>query len=255
MKTLISLICLSLMLPVWADCQGPVETIVVGDSQTGGSWSKSYFGNFLQTCLEKDFVVFGKGGSVLSSWLGKGNLDNVEIIQRDPLNPQLNIGIGDAVPLCKKRISPMLDAYAPKKILFFFGDNYIASPDDEIARETEALMKLITEKNISSTDCYFLTPTYEMQIQTKRNVPRKNLANTQRIATVIKKTLKDRCQHLDGLELMKDSAFYDGNELLKRILIEGKPGCSGAASNDNIHICGEAAKDLAQKVCRILNHY
>ena len=140
-------------------------------------------------------------------------------------------------------------------ILFFFGDNYIASPDDEIARETEALMKLITEKNISSSDCYFLTPTYEMQIQTKRNVPRKNLANTQRIATVIKKTLKDRCQLLDGLELMKDSAFYDGNELLKRILIEGKPGCSGAASNDNIHICGEAAKDLAQKVCRILNHY
>ncbi len=236
-----------------ADCQGPADTLVLGDSQTGGSWSKSYFGNFLQTCLKDEFIVFGKGGSVLSDWLGKGGLENVEIIQRDPLNSHLNIGIGEQVPLCKKRLSPMVDAYQPKKIVFFFGDNYIGNTENEIIKDAELLVKTLDEKNISSTNCYFLTPTYEMQVQTKRNVPRKNLANTQRIRDALRKGLNGRCQFLDGLELMKSSAFFDGKELLKRVLIEGKPGCSGAAGNDNIHICGEAAKDLALKVCDILN--
>ena len=236
-----------------ADCQGPIDTLVLGDSQTGGAWSKSYFGNFLPTCLKDDFIILGKGGSIISNWLARGGLENIEIIQRDNQNTHMSIGVGDQVPICKKRLSPMIDAYRPKKVLFFFGDNYIANSDQEIIKDAELLVKSLDEKNISRDECYFLTPTYEMQIQTKRNVPRKNLANTLRIRDALKKGLNDRCNFIDGLEIMKDSAYFDGKELLKRVQIEGKTGCAGAASNDNIHICGEAAKDLALKMCKILN--
>jgi hypothetical protein len=38
-----------------------------------------------------------------------------------------------------------------------------------------------------------------------------------------------------------------------RVLIEGKAGCGGTAVNDNAHICGEAAKDFAQRVCELIN--
>ncbi len=254
MKTIILLVLsLTYMSAAISDCQDPVDTLVIGDSQTGSKWSKSYFGDFLQTCLKEEFIIFGKGASIISNWLEKGGLENIEIIQRDPKNPQLSIGIGDQVPLCKKRIGPMLDAYQPRKVLFFFGDNYIGNSDEEIVKEAQSLVKLLDDKNIPSGNCFFLTPTYEMQIQTKRNVPRKNLANTKRIREALKKGLSDRCQFLDGLELMKTSSYFDGKELLKRVQIEGKPGCSGAAANDNIHVCGEAAKDLALKTCEILN--
>lgn len=86
----------------------------------------------------------------------------------------------------------MVDAYQPKKIVFFFGDNYIGNTENEIIKDAELLVKTLDEKNISSTNCYFLTPTYEMQVQTKRNVPRKNLANTQRIRDALRKGLNGR---------------------------------------------------------------
>lgn len=254
MKNTIILLCFfQFSLAIANDCQGPVDTLILGDSQTGGSWSKSYFGNFLQSCMKDEFLILGKGGSVISDWLGKGGLESVEIIQRDPQNAHLNIGIGDQVPLCKKRLSPMVDAFTPKRVLFFFGDNYIGNSDAEIIKDTELLIKTLDEKNIPQENCYFLSPTYEMQIVTKRNVPRKNLANTQRIINALKKGLNGHCHFLDGLEIMKDSEFFDGKELLKRVQVEGKPGCSGAAGNDNIHICGKAAQDFANKVCSILN--
>jgi hypothetical protein len=110
-------------------------------------------------------------------------------------------------------------------------------------------MNVTMEKGIASQNCFFLTPTYEMQVATKRNVSKKYLANTQRINAAIKKAIADRCQVLDGLEIMKESPYFDGKELLKRIQVEGKTGCAGAATNDNIHICGMAAKDLAERVC------
>ena len=237
----------------WASCLGPVDLLVVGDSQTGATWSKSYFGNFLQSCLEGTFTIYGKGGSIPGSWLGKGGLDQVEIIQRDQIEAHLNIGAGESVPLCKKRIAPMLETHLPKKVLFFFGDNHIASSSEEIIKDTDLLMKTVSEKGILPENCFFLTPTFEMEIKTKRNVSRKNLTNTLRISQAIQVGLKSRCQLIDGLELMRSSPFFDGKELLKRVQVEGKIGCAGAASNDNIHVCGEAAKDLATKICHTLN--
>ncbi len=234
-------------------CLGPKDFLVLGDSQTGATWAKSYFGNFLQECLRGDFIIFGKGGSNPSSWYGRGNLPNVEIIKRDSNNPHQNLGLESGLPLCQKRVNQMIDEYQPKKILFFFGDNMIASSDDDIKKEMNGLLSVIADKKIKKEDCYFLTPTYEMEVKSKRNVSRKNLANTTRISKNILQTIQEKCQHLDGLEIMKDSPFFDGKELLRRVLIQGRPGCGGAAENDNIHICGEAAKDLAEKVCQKLN--
>ncbi len=235
-----------------SECQGPVDLLVLGDSQTGATWSKSYFGNFLQECLEENFIILGKGGSIPGSWVGKGGLDQIEIIQRTPESEHQNIGNGDKVPLCKKRIDPMLKNYLPKRVLFFFGDNYIASTDEMISKDLSQFSKVITDNFITKENCFFLTPTFEMEIKTKRNVTRKNLANTIRINQLIEKGLKETCQIINGVELMKDSEFYDGKELLKRVQIEDKIGCSGGALNDNIHICGRAAEDLARKTCQIL---
>jgi hypothetical protein len=92
-----------------------------------------------------------------------------------------------------------------------------------------------------------------MEVKSKRNVSRKNLVNTSRISRIILNAIENKCQHLDGLDIMKDSSYFDGKELLRRVPIVGKPGCSGAAENDNIHVCGEAAKDFAERVCLKIN--
>ncbi len=234
-------------------CIGPKDFLVLGDSQTGATWARSYFGNFLQECLKGDFIIFGKGGSNPSSWYGQGKLANVEIIKRDSTTPHQNMGVELRLPLCQKRVNHMIDEYRPKKILFFFGDNMIASNDEEIKKEMNGLLSIIDNKKIQREDCYFLTPTYEMEVKSNRNVSRKNLANTSRISRIIFNAIENKCQHLDGLDIMKDSSYFDGKELLRRVPIEGKPGCSGAAENDNIHVCGEAAKDFAERVCLKIN--
>jgi hypothetical protein len=236
----------------WGCESNPVDFLVVGDSQTGASWAKSYFGNFAQQCLGDSFAVYGRGGTSPSSWIGKGNLDHVETIMRSPVHQQLNLGSGDQVQLCQKRLLPMIEAHKPKKLMLFFGDNLIASSDEEIVSQVDKTMKTIEESGLAPNDCYFLTPTYEMEVATKRNVTRKNFENTLRITLAIKKTISGRCQHLDGLELMRSSAYLTSNKLLKRVQIPGLPGCGGAAVNDNIHVCGEAAKDFANKVCALL---
>ncbi len=252
MKTILLISFLTLSSPSFACDFAPVKVLVVGDSQTGATWAKSYFGNFLQECLGENFMIFGKGGSILSSWLGKGSLDNIQIIQRDPKNRHLNLGLGDQVPLCKKRFAPMLDTYSPEKLLLFFGDNYIASTDEQIILETKKTLDLLQEKGISADNCFFLTPTFEMEVATKRNVSRKNFDNTLRITNAIKKASEGRCTILNGLEIMENSPYYLTNKLLKRVHIPGNLDCAGAASNDNIHICGEAARDLAVKICERL---
>jgi len=122
-----------------------------------------------------------------------------------------------------------------------------------IKKEIIELIKIINEKKISLKNCYFLTPSFEMEVKTKRNVTRKNITNTERIRDIIADTILNQCQHIDGLEIMKASAYFDGKERLRRVLIQGRAGCGGAAENDNIHLCGEVAKDLAQKVCSLLN--
>ena len=234
------------------ECQGPISLLVLGDSQTGATWSKSYFGNFLQECLSEDFVILGKGGSIPGSWIGKGGLDQIEIIQRTPESDHKNIGSGEKVPLCKKRLDPMLKSYLPKRVLFFFGDNYIASSDEMIAQDINQFATTLEQNFISKENCFFHTPTYEMEIKTKRNVSRKNLANTMRINQIIKNNLENKCQVIDGLELMKDSPYFDGKELLKRVQIEDRIGCAGAAMNDNIHLCGAAAEDMAKRTCQMM---
>ncbi len=235
-----------------SECSSPVDLLIVGDSQFGATWSKSYTGNFLQQCLKGNFVLYARGGTVPGNWLGKGGMDQIETIQRDPLKEHLNIGAGDKVPECKKRIGPMIEAHSPRQVMFEFGGNYIAQSDEFIRKDINLLMETVTAKGISPENCFFLHQTFEMEVATKRNVPLKNLDNIKRIRNVIQTSLQNRCQFLDGMDLMKDSPLFDGKELLRRIPIAGRGGCSGAASNDNAHVCGEAAQDFAQRVCHVL---
>jgi len=93
-----------------------------------------------------------------------------------------------------------------------------------------------------------VTPTFEMEVSTKRNVPSKNLANTKKVLDAVRSEVRDQCRILDGLDLMKNSSLLRG-EVLKRIAVEGTSGCFQAAANDNIHICGGAARELATHVC------
>jgi hypothetical protein len=236
-----------------ASCQGPLDLLVVGDSQLGATWSKSYTGNFLQQCLKGNFAIYARGGTVPGNWIGSGGMDHIETIQRTPQEEHLNLGSGESVPLCKKRIGPMIDSHQPKRVLFEFGGNYIAAPDEVISSQIRDLVKILDEKKIASKDCYFLHQTYEMEVATKRNVPLKNLQNTKRILSVISLALKGKCQMIDGLELMKDSPYFDGKENLKRVLISGRGGCGGAAVNDNAHVCGSAAQDMAERLCLLFN--
>jgi hypothetical protein len=236
----------------FASCEEKPDLLLVGDSQTGATWSKSYIGNFLANCLQGNFLLLSRGGSIPMNWLGTSTVDRVETIQRDPDHNQINLGLTD-VPLCKRRLQPMLDSYKPSRIVFQFGGNYIASNDEDVKKDTERLMKLVIEKGFSKETCFYVTPTFEMEVATKRNVPLKDLKNVTRVTNIIASVIQDRCQLISGLEMMKNSPYFDGKELLKRVLIEGKPGCGGAAVNDNAHVCGEAAKDFAQRVCTILN--
>lgn len=252
MKLILGFIFLFFTIGAWAQCPRSIDLLVVGDSQSGATWSKSYFGNFLASCLEGDFVVYGRGGTVPGNWLGTGGMDQIETIQRDSLENHLNIGSKDNVPLCKKRISPMLEAHAPKKVLFQFGGNMISLADEVIEIQMDRLMKTVSESHINSENCFFLTPTFEMSVATNRNIPQRNLQAVMRVHDLILKAINGRCQVINGVELMKNSSYFDGRELLRRVLINGLSGCGGAAANDNVHVCGEAAKDMAQRVCDFL---
>ncbi len=235
------------------NCYRPVELLIVGDSQFGATWSRSYTGNFLQQCLKKDFVLYARGGTIPRDWLGQGGMDHIETIQRDPENEHLNIGSKEKVPECKKRIDKMIEAHNPQKIVFEFGGNYISQTDDFIRKDIQNLVKLIQSKGISKTNCFFIHQTYEMEVSTKRNVPLKNFKNMKRVGSIIQTEIENHCQFIDSFEIMKNSPYFDGQELLKRVPIEGRAGCMGAATNDNAHICGEAARDFAERLCLILN--
>jgi hypothetical protein len=59
----------------------PIHTLLfLGDSQTGATWSKTYFGNYLQQCLNGDFKIYGQGGSVVRTWMN-GGLENIDIVE------------------------------------------------------------------------------------------------------------------------------------------------------------------------------
>lgn len=232
----------------------PVDFLMIGDSQTGATWATGYFGNYLQKCLKEkaglaSFAIYARGGTQPIHWLTSAGLDKIETIQRDETHNHLNLGT--TVPLCKKRIVPMLEAHNPTKFMAFFGDNLLSLTPAEIQKQFKDLVNIVKAKNISYENCYFLTPTYEMEVRDRRNVPGKNLANTQKVIENIKAVVADHCQIIDGLELMKSSRYFKDN-LLKRIQRSDGAGCIGASSNDNIHLCGEAAFDFANRVCEAL---
>lgn len=229
------------------------DLLILGDSQFGATWSRSYPGNFLQQCLKGEFVLYARGGTIAGNWIGKGGMDHIETIQRDPQEEHVNLGSKEKVPLCKKRLGPMIEAHRPQRILFEFGGNYIALKDEIIRSDIDNLMKEIKKYKIEPKNCFFLHQTYEMEVTDKRNVPLKNLTNIKRILAIISKVINGRCQLINGLELMKDSPYFDGSELLKRVPVQNRTGCGGAAVNDNAHVCGEAARDFADRICQIIN--
>lgn len=233
----------------------PVDFLIIGDSQTGANWATGYFGNYLQKCLKDksnigNFVIYARGGTQPINWINNSSLDKIDLIQRD--NEHNHFNLGTNVPLCKKRIAPMLEAHDPKKFLAFLGDNLLSLSSAEIQTQFKNLLSFIKAKNISYENCYFLTPTYELEVRDRRNVPGKNLANTQKVIAAIKEAVEGSCQVIDGLDLMKDSPYHQNNDLLKRVQRSDGAGCIGASANDNIHICGEAAFDFANRVCNKL---
>lgn len=232
-----------------------VNVLVIGDSQTGTPNSKSYFGNFLQQCLKnkgESFVTYGRGGTRPIHWLDNSDMDLVTTIQRDNFNEEKNIGWGKMVPLCKRRLAPMLRRHSPQKVLVFFGDNLLLHPQDYIASQSKKMVEVIRSTGIPFNECFFLTPTYEMEVESQRNMPGKNLDNTKAVNAIIKAAVGNRCQVIDGLELMENSPLLLESKLFKRSQSTGQTDCFGKSANDNIHFCGDAAQEMANKVCDIL---
>ena len=202
-----------------------------------------------------NFVVYGRAGTEPNDWLGNpAGLDSTETIQRDQDHNQLNIGSGDSVPVYKRRLPEMLDAHHPKKVVIFLGDNMLTESSTEITTQFTSLLQVMFSHGVMPKDCFFVTPSFQMEIATKRNVPSKNLENTLKVIQAIKQAVQEKCTVVDSTEIMKKTSYYLDNDTLKRVLIPGSAGCSGASANDNVHICGEAARELANQVCEILLH-
>jgi hypothetical protein len=235
------------------DCADkPVDVLVLGDSQTGGSWATSYFGNFIQSCLKKhplspSFAIYGRGGTQPVDWLSRKSLDSVDVVYRDSVQNH-KIMQGPQTPACLKRLNPLLAGHKPKRLVLFFGDNLLSAETPEIKRQYRLMLQEIRAAGVAPGDCLMVTPTFEMEVSTKRNVPSKNITSTRKVLAAIRSEVRDQCRILDGLELMKNSPLLRG-EVLRRIAVEGTSGCFQAAANDNIHICGEAAREFANRVC------
>jgi len=235
-------------------CEGPrAELLVLGDSQTGANWATAYFGNFIQKCLarnEASFASYARGGTQPIHWLNDAGLDRIDTLYRSPTEPHSNLG-GTSAPVCKKRLEQLLDIHQPSRVLLFFGDNLLSASAEEIRNQYRKMTGTLEKGGIHGENCILLTPTYEMAVASKRNVPSKNLENTVKVIKAIEAEAGSKCRILNGLELMKDSPLLKG-EVLDRVAVEGTSGCFGAAANDNIHYCGRAAEELAEKVCASL---
>ena len=238
----------------WPCREKKVEILAIGDSQTGTVGSKSYFGNYIQQCLKaqgKRFVTYGRGSTRPEHWLYSDTLDQVTTIKRDFQHEEVNLGWGAMVPECKRRLEPMLRAHRPKKVLAFFGDNFLLHPASEIAKQSQELVQVIRSHGISFENCFFLTATYEMQVPATPRFSHKTLKNTMDVDFAIRQAVGDQCQVIDGLEVMKDSPLLVDSKL-KRVQSDGHTDCFGKSENDNIHYCGDAAKELADQVCERL---
>jgi hypothetical protein len=246
---------LLITLNAMATCLPGKDLLVVGDSQIGATWASSYVGNFLQQCLKGDFVIYGRGATVPGNWIDQGGMDQIETIQRDPFNKHLNLGSKEQVAACKKRLEQMLAAHTPKKILLSFGGNYIGKTIDfeKIQKEIIRMLQIIQGHGITYQQCLFVSPTFEMEVANQRNIPHRDLSAVLKVTDFIRPILKDKCQLLEGVKLMQDSVLLNEKKILKRLSIPGTTGCAGSAVNDNVHICGEAAQELAHKLCDLVN--
>ncbi|PIP90736.1 MAG: hypothetical protein COW01_13085 [Bdellovibrionales bacterium CG12_big_fil_rev_8_21_14_0_65_38_15] len=224
-----------------------VDRVIIGDSQNGATWSKSYFGNFFQRCLsehQESFVSYARGGSVPIHWVNNGGNDRINTIIRDRSHSHQEVKPQELLK-CQKRLGSIVEAHKPKEVVIFLGDNLMGSSEAGAKSQFKQLLA-----QVGSSKCTMITPTYEMQVTSRRSVSAKNLENTQKIIRALKFAAAGKCRVIDSLELMKRSPYFDVHKkLLKRVKIEGLGGCTGASSNDNIHVCGGAAKDFADRVC------
>ena len=63
-------------------CENKVhDVVVIGDSQTGAFWAKSYFETFLRT-VEESSKVYGRGGTQPVHWISSSRMDKIPTIQR-----------------------------------------------------------------------------------------------------------------------------------------------------------------------------
>jgi len=238
----------------WRCREKKVDLLVIGDSQTGTPGKKSYFGNFFQRCLKsKDirFATYGRGSTRPEHWLYSDDKDQVTTIKRDQFDEEINLGWGVMVPECKRRLDPMITAHRPKKVMAFFGDNFILHSKEEITKQSQDLVNLIRSRGIEYQNCYYLTATNEMDVPSNPRNPDKNYQNTLDIVIAIRAAVGDRCQVIDGLNLMKDSPLLKDLKF-KRVQSAGETDCFGNSENDNVHYCGDAARELANNVCDIL---
>jgi hypothetical protein len=162
----------------------------------------------------------------------------------------LNLG-GASTPVCKKRLDPLIEIHQPSRVLLFFGDNLLSATPAEIRKQFRDLIGVLDPRGIRGENCILLTPTYEMAVASKRNVPSKNLENTLKVIHAIETEASGHCRIINGLETMKSSPLLKG-ETLSRVAVDGTSGCFGAATNDNIHYCGKAAQELAERVCEFI---
>jgi hypothetical protein len=230
-----------------------VELLVVGDSQTGTPGSKSYFGNFFQRCLKEkkvNFVTYGRGSTRPEHWLNNGEKDQVTTIMRNAVDEEVNLGWGPLVPRSQKRLKPLMRTHRPEKVMAFFGDNFILHPRAEIMSQSQQWVQAVRAWGISRENCFFLTATYEMEVESNPKNPDKNYRNTLDVDLAIRDAIGSDCRVIDGLEVMNDSKLLQ-NGKLKRIQPEGETDCFGKSANDNVHYCGEAARELADHVCSL----
>jgi hypothetical protein len=182
-------------------------------------------------------------------------MDHIETIQRDSLNSHINLGSADKVPGCKKRLEQMLPPHQAKRIAFSFGGNYIGKTInvEQVKKETTDLVKLIQQHGYKQESCFYIGPSFEMEVRDRRNIAHRDLAAVEKINAILRPILDGNCQFISGIDLMRSSPYFDGKELLRRVQVAGANGCAGAAENDNVHICGEAARDYALRLCEVLN--
>jgi hypothetical protein len=235
-----------------ANCTGPqVDLLILGDSQTGGSWATSYFGDFLQKCLAQKrhlrFAAYARGGTQMTQWVQSKALDHIPTVYRDAETPRKILG-GKEIPVCWKRARSLIEIHRPTGVLLQFGDNLLSLDATTTETQTKDLLKIVEAAGIPPERCFFATPTYEMAVQAKRNVPAKNLANTLKVRSAIERASKGRCTLVDGTALLAASPLLD-RDLLARVPVEGTTGCLGKAVNDNTHTCGAAARAWAEAVC------